>query len=273
MAMFSSSGTRRLVTCSAQVLPTMHATSHPASTRRRAGGPCSQATVGRRVMPKHVRTESAGSGSRRRSGPWRRTRRPWGWSPASRPRRRHAQAVERARTFQLVVDREADARPLVRRAASCRRVDPSGRSRLGCQRVLPLMPPPRPALAHLPRARSIRLAAATLPATAATPLDPAGTGLLAQVPQHETRRDHGADRVRPPRPAMSGAEPCTGSKIDMPPGGCCRADVADAADQAGGEVRQDVAEWLFGHDHLEAPGWVNQQQGRGIACWYAWARR
>ena len=60
-----------------------------------------------------------------------------------------------------------------------------------------------------------------------------------------------------PWPAMSGAEPCTGSNIDgnsphglmLPRGGD-----ADAAGDGRGEVGDDVAEEVVGDDHVEALG-------------------
>ena len=56
----SSSGTRRASwTWRVQVLPTMQATSHPASTRAASCGSSSQAIRGRRVMPKQVSTDAS----------------------------------------------------------------------------------------------------------------------------------------------------------------------------------------------------------------------
>ena len=81
-----------------------------------------------------------------------------------------------------------------------------------------------------------------------------------------------AERMAPtglamPRPAMSGAEPCTGSNID----GCRRVGSRFAL---GARPRppvtvaviseQDVAEEVRGHDHVEAPGAADQLHGRGV---------
>ena len=65
-------------------------------------------------------------------------------------------------------------------------------------------------------------------------------------------------------PAMSGAEPCTGSNmlgvvplgVDVAAGG-----QTDAAGDGAGQVGQDVAEQVVGDDHVE-PGRIGGQQDR-----------
>ena len=74
----------------------------------------------------------------------------------------------------------------------------------------------------------------------------------------------GADRVGDARPAMSGAEPCTGSNIDG--NSPLRVDVgrrrdADAAGDGGRQVGQDVAEQVGADDHVE-PGRVEHKLAR-----------
>ena len=70
-----------------------------------------------------------------------------------------------------------------------------------------------------------------------------------------------------PCPAMSGAEPCTGSNMDgnlrsglmLPDGAMPIVPV-----QAGPEVREDVAEEVRGDDHVEAVGVEHEMGGQDV---------
>ena len=74
-----------------------------------------------------------------------------------------------------------------------------------------------------------------------------------------------ADRIAPIGlatfcPASGGAEPCTGSNIDVRPG--CRlpdAAMPEPALQGGAEVGDDIAEQVVGDDHVELRGVLHQQ--------------
>ena len=58
-----------------------------------------------------------------------------------------------------------------------------------------------------------------------------------------------------PWPAICGAEPCTGSKIPGPVvAERGRGGEAEAAGHRGGDVREDVAERVLGHDDVDRLG-------------------
>ena len=59
--------------------------------------------------------------------------------------------------------------------------------------------------------------------------------------------------------AVHGFEDRQALRVDV-----AAADVADAAHEAGGKVRQDVPEEVVRDDHLEAPRLGDQQQGSGV---------
>ena len=68
-------------------------------------------------------------------------------------------------------------------------------------------------------------------------------------------------------PAMSGADPCTGSNIDGPVRAGLRfADDAkpDAARHGSAEVGEDVAEQVVGHDHVVAVWVLHEVDARRV---------
>ena len=67
-----------------------------------------------------------------------------------------------------------------------------------------------------------------------------------------------------PLPAMSGAEPCTASKIAAFVADIRARRRAEAADQPGHQVGQDVAEQVGRDDHVELPRVQHQLHGAGV---------
>ena len=65
-------------------------------------------------------------------------------------------------------------------------------------------------------------------------------------------------------PAMSGALPCTASKTPIVGAEVRRADDAEAADQAGAEIRDDVAVQVRHHEHVELPRVHHEVHAGGV---------
>ena len=67
-----------------------------------------------------------------------------------------------------------------------------------------------------------------------------------------------------PRPAMSGALPCAGWEQAVPVAEVGGRRHAHAADERGGEIREDVPEHVLRHHHVELPRPAHQIEGGGV---------
>jgi len=74
----------------------------------------------------------------------------------------------------------------------------------------------------------------------------------AQMRQHHSRRQNRTEGLAIFFPAIGGAEPCTGSNIEVFPDAGWRSRPSEAALQSGGEIGDDIAEHIICDDDVEA---------------------